>query len=118
MWWRIAGVAGATGVLLGAFGAHGLRNLVTDPRLLEVWETGSRYHLLHALALCAVALHPRSPDLAGGLFLAGIVIFSGSLYLMTLTGLRWLGAITPIGGICFVIGWLTLAFAPLATGQK
>lgn len=115
MWWRIAGVVGAIGVLLGAFGAHGLKNLVADAYLLEIWETGARYHLLHALALCAVAAHPARPKAAGGLFLAGIAVFSGSLYLMTLTDQRWLGAITPVGGVCFVLGWLALALAPQLT---
>jgi uncharacterized membrane protein YgdD (TMEM256/DUF423 family) len=111
MWWTIAGVAGALGVGLGAFGAHGLEGRVDDPHLIEVWNTGARYHLVHALALCAVAAHPSAPSWAGGLFTAGIALFSGSLYLMTLTGVRWLGAITPIGGVCFIAGWLVLAFA-------
>lgn len=111
MWWRIAGIVGALGVALGAFGAHGLRNVVTDPHLLDVWETAARYHLVHALALLAVAGHPRQPKLAGALFVVGITIFSGTLYLMTLTGMRWLGAITPIGGVCLIVGWLALGFA-------
>lgn len=109
MWWRAAGIAGAIGVGLGAFGAHGLKNVITDPHLIEVWETGARYHLIHALALCAVAAHPRQPRAAGLAFLAGMVLFSGSLYLMTLTGMRWLGAITPLGGLCFIAGWVILA---------
>jgi uncharacterized membrane protein YgdD (TMEM256/DUF423 family) len=113
-WWRVAGVVGAAGVALGAFGAHGLRDAVADPHLLEVWDTGSRYHLLHALALCAVAAHPRSPRWAGGLFLLGILLFSGSLYTMTLTGARWLGAVTPLGGVSLIAGWLALGAAPLA----
>ncbi|MEQ1566500.1 MAG: DUF423 domain-containing protein [Myxococcota bacterium] len=109
MWWRIAGAVGAVGVLLGAFGAHGLRARVTDPHLLEVWETAARYHLIHALALVAVAVHPARPRSAGIAFLLGILLFSGSLYLMTLTGARWLGAVTPLGGISFVAGWVLLA---------
>lgn len=109
MWWRVAGVAGALGVLLGAFGAHGLKDVVTDPHLLEVWETGARYHLIHALALCAVAAHPRRPNGAGIAFVAGMVLFSGSLYVMTLTGMRWLGAVTPLGGLSFIVGWVILA---------
>lgn len=112
MWWRIAGALGAAGVMLGAFGAHGLRDVVTDAHLLDVWETGARYHLLHALALCAVAAHPARPRWAGALFVVGITVFSGTLYLMTLTGLRWLGAITPIGGVCLIAGWIALAAAP------
>ena len=111
MWWRVAGVAGALGVLLGAFGAHGLRNVVVDPHLLEVWETGARYHLIHALALCAVAAHPARPRGAGIAFVAGMFLFSGSLYLMTLTDQRWLGAVTPLGGIGFITGWVLLGAA-------
>lgn len=111
MWWTIAGITGALGVALGAFGAHGLKSTVTDAHLLEVWETAARYHLIHALALLGVAAHPVPPAWAGWLFVVGITLFSGSLYLMTLTGARWLGAITPIGGVCFIAAWLVLAFA-------
>ncbi len=111
MWWRIAGVVGALGVALGAFGAHGLKQVVTDPHLLDVWETAARYHVLHALALLGVAAHPGRPRIPGPLFLAGIAVFSGSLYLMAVTGIRWLGAITPIGGVCLIGGWLALGFA-------
>ena len=113
MWWSVAGVVGAVGVAMGAFGAHGLKGMV-EPHALAWWETGARYHLLHALALCAVAAHPAAPRWAGGLFVAGIVLFSGSLYTMTLTDQRWLGAVTPLGGICLIAGWLVLAFAPRA----
>ena len=116
MWWTIAGVMGALGVGLGAFGAHGLKNVVDDPHLLEVWETGARYHMFHALALLGVAAHPKTPDAAGWLFIAGTLLFSGSLYTMTLTGHRWLGAITPIGGVCFILGWLVLAWSARAIG--
>ena len=111
MWWTISGVVGALGVALGAFGAHGLKNAVSDPSLLDTWETAARYHLIHALALGLVAMHPTQPKWAGGLFVAGLVFFSGSLYTLVLTEQRWLGAITPIGGVCFIAGWLVLAFA-------
>ena len=111
MWWKIAGIAGALGVACGAFGAHALQGVVTSDKLLHAWEVGARYHLLHALALLAVALHPKPPNIAGGLFVAGILLFSGSLYTMTLTGQSWLGAITPFGGVCFILGWLSLAFS-------
>lgn len=111
MWWTIGGVMGALGVGLGAFGAHGLKGVVTDPHLLEVWETAARYHLIHAVALLALAAHPKPPSAAGWLFVAGTVLFSGSLYTMTLTNQRWLGAITPIGGVCFIAGWLVLAWS-------
>jgi uncharacterized membrane protein YgdD (TMEM256/DUF423 family) len=111
MWTTIAGIAGATGVALGAFGAHGLKGRVTDPHLLEVWETAARYHLLHAVALAVVAIHPARPVWSGWLFLGGILIFSGSLYTMTLTGQRWLGAVTPVGGLLLIAGWVALALA-------
>lgn len=114
--WFVAGaISGFLGVALGAFGAHGLKARV-PPDLLAVFETGVRYHLVHALALLAVAWAAErwpgtAPGAAGALFLAGIVVFSGSLYLLVLTGQRWLGAITPIGGVCFLAGWLALAWA-------
>jgi uncharacterized membrane protein YgdD (TMEM256/DUF423 family) len=100
-------------VALGAFGAHGLRGRVA-PELLDVFETGARYHMYHALALLAVAWAcsrwpGAAPVAAGWLFVAGIVLFSGSLYLMTLTGQRWLGAVAPIGGLAFLLGWALLA---------
>jgi uncharacterized membrane protein YgdD (TMEM256/DUF423 family) len=84
--------------------------------MLAVFETGVRYHLIHALALLAVGwATTRWPGgwvaASGWLFLAGIVVFSGSLYLMTLTGARWLGAVTPLGGLAFILGWLALALA-------
>lgn len=108
MWWRVAGGMGAMGVALGAFGAHALEGQVTDPHLLDVWETAARYHLIHSVALMGVAAHPRRPIWAGRLFTVGVLIFSGSLYTMVLTDLRWLGAITPIGGACLIAGWLAL----------
>jgi uncharacterized membrane protein YgdD (TMEM256/DUF423 family) len=117
-WLLIAALAGASGVALGAFGAHGLKARVSA-ELLAVFETGVRYHLVHALALLGVAaLATRSPagmwlSLAGWLFVIGIVVFSGSLYVMTFTGARWLGAITPVGGQAFIGGWLALAAAAL-----
>ena len=98
----------------GAFGAHGLRELL-PPERLDVFETAARYQMYHALALLVVAwAADRWPKgaapLAGGLFLAGIVLFSGSLYLLSLTGTRWLGAVTPLGGVAFLAGWLALAW--------
>ena len=101
------------GVVLGAFGAHGLAGRVT-PAMLGVFETGVRYHLIHGLALLGVAwAASRWPsgliNTAGWLFVFGTVLFSGSLYLLSVTGVRWLGAITPIGGLCFTVGWLLLA---------
>ena len=102
-------------VALGAFAAHGLKGRLT-PDMLNIFEVGVRYHMYHSLALLAVAwASSRWPDAgastAGWFFLAGIVIFSGSLYILTIAGMRWLGAITPIGGVAFLIGWLFLAWA-------
>ena len=109
------------GVLLGAFGAHGLRERVT-PEMLAVFETGVRYHLVHGLALLGVAwAASRWPNTwvgaAGWLFVAGIVVFSGSLYVLSVTGIRWLGAITPIGGVAFILGWVLLAVAALKSSS-
>lgn len=112
VWWRVCGVAGATAVLLGAFGAHGLKTAVSDPHLLEVWDTGARYHLAHAAAIGLVAAHPRRPALAGAAFVLGTVLFSGSLYTMALTGVRALGAVTPLGGVSFIAGWVALVLTP------
>lgn len=111
----IGALLGGLGVAAGAFGAHALKARV-EARLLEVFETAVRYQMYHALALFAVAwVISRAPSsfasAAGWLFVAGIAVFSGSLYLMTFTGIRWLGAITPIGGVCFIAGWICLALA-------
>ena len=101
---------GALGVVAGAFGAHALRKSLS-PELLSAYQTGVQYQLIHALALIAIALAAR--DLAGpwltgaGIFIfAGVVLFSGSLYILSLTSIRFVGIITPIGGLAFVIGWL------------
>lgn len=113
----IGALSGAIGVAAGAFGAHALRARV-EPRLLEVFETGARYQMYHAIAMLAAAwIVTRFPgslaNASGWLFLAGTVLFSGSLYAMTLTGIRALGAITPIGGVCFIAGWACLALAAM-----
>lgn len=110
----MAGGAGAAGVLLGAFGAHALRARLT-PDLLEVWQTAVQYHLWHALALLGVGIlllqqpHARWLAAAGWAFLAGLVIFSGSLYVMALTGWRGLGAVTPVGGLALIAAWIMLS---------
>jgi uncharacterized membrane protein YgdD (TMEM256/DUF423 family) len=114
----IGALSAGLGVAAGAFGAHALRARL-EPRLLEVFETAVRYQMYHALALLAVAwLASRVPGsmstAAGWLFVAGTVIFSGSLYAMVFTGVRALGAITPIGGVCFIAGWVCLALAARA----
>jgi len=110
-------IAGLIAVGFGAFGAHGLRERLT-PDMLGVFETGVRYHMYHALALLlTAALVPRMPGkaitLAGWLFVAGIVLFSGSLYLLAVTGVRVLGAITPFGGVALLAGWVSLVIAAL-----
>jgi uncharacterized membrane protein YgdD (TMEM256/DUF423 family) len=111
---KIAGISGALAVGLGAFGAHGLQKRINDPKMLKNWETAAHYHLMHSLALLGVAsIAKRNHHLIGGLFVGGIVLFSGSLYAMVLTNQRKLGAVTPIGGLAFIGGWLALAFAAL-----
>lgn len=105
----LAGLA----VAAGAFGAHGLRGRL-DAEMLAVFETGARYQMYHGLALLAVAwAAQRWPDghaaAAGWLFVAGIALFSGSLYVLSISGVRSLGAITPLGGLCFLAGWAALA---------
>jgi len=111
----LGSLSGLIAVALGAFGAHSLRDrLAAD--LLAVFETGVRYHMFHALALLgaawAVARWPGSlATAAGWLFVAGTLVFSGSLYALSLSGQRWLGAITPFGGVAFLLGWLCLALA-------
>lgn len=108
----IAGAIGFLGVALGAFGAHALRGRVT-PELLTIYNTGVLYHLVHAVVLLAVALYGRATHsavtLPGALLVAGITLFSGSLYLLTITGQRWFGAITPLGGLCFLAAWAVIA---------
>ncbi len=117
LWFALGAFAAGLGVVLGAFGAHALRSRVT-PDLLAVFETGVRYHMYHALALLAVgwaATRWASPwvGAAGWAFTLGIVVFSGSLYVLGLTGARWWGALTPIGGLAFLFGWVSLLLATL-----
>jgi uncharacterized membrane protein YgdD (TMEM256/DUF423 family) len=113
----VGALAAFVGVALGAFGAHGLRaRLPAD--MLGVFETGVRYQMYHALAILIVALALARLDgwmirAAGWLFTAGIVLFSGSLYALALTGITTLGAVTPLGGLCFLAGWALLVIAAL-----
>ena len=114
-WVRTGSILMLLAVGLGAFGAHGLRQRLT-PDLLGIFETGVRYHVYHALALFAVAwVADKNPaslaNAAGWAFTAGIIIFSGSLYVLSVTGVRWLGAVTPIGGLAFLVGWALLAWS-------
>ncbi len=111
----LGALSGAIAVAAGAFGAHALKARLS-PDALAVFETGARYQMFHALALVAAAwASVRFPgaatSAAGWLFLAGTLLFSGSLYALTLSGVRALGAITPFGGVCFSAGWLALAWA-------
>src|SRR6478609_7157743 len=113
----VGALMGGIGVAIGAFGAHGLRARLS-PEMLAVFETGVRYHMFHALALVATALLAERMGgalitCAGWAFVAGIVLFSGSLYVLALTGMTVLGAITPLGGLAFLAGWACLAFASL-----
>src|SRR5512138_1351651 len=106
----LGAVNAAVAVAAGAFAAHGLRNRL-EARALEVFETGARYHMYHALAIILAALVATSgARTAGWIFQAGIVLFSGSLYALALTDVKVLGAITPIGGLGFLVGWLWLAW--------
>lgn len=114
----LAGVLGFLGVALGAFGAHGLKKrlaaAVDGDQRLAWWNTGAQYHLIHALAIGLSALRPdpvhHGSAAAPWLFAGGIALFSGSLYAMTLTGRRALGAITPLGGLLFLAGWAAIAY--------
>ena len=105
----------ASAVILGAFGAHGLKAKLS-PDMLQVYHTGVEYHFYHALGVLLVGVvagfYPSASGIpwAGWLLTLGIVIFSGSLYLLSITGMRWLGAITPLGGVAFIAGWILLAY--------
>lgn len=115
-----AGVLGLTGIAIGAFGAHALKAALLERGMFQAWETGSRYHLFHAVALLGVAAWVRSTAAssdarlmfwAARLWCAGIVLFSGSLYWLALGGPRWLGPVTPFGGVALMVGWLLVSVA-------
>ena len=115
-----AGILGLTGVAIGAFGAHALKSALLERGMMQAWETGSRYHLFHAVAMIGVAAWAHVAAGNSGarlmfwtarLWCAGIVLFSGSLYWLALGGPRWLGPVTPLGGVALMAGWLLLAIA-------
>lgn len=112
----LGAISAGLGVALGAFGAHGLRARLA-PEMLAVFETGVRYQMYHALALLIVGTAmarvamPATVMAAGWLFVVGTLVFSGSLYVLAVTGTRWWGAVTPIGGVAFLLGWLLLIIA-------
>ena len=110
----LAASLGGLAVIAGAFGAHGLKAMLSE-QALAWWHTGAQYHLVHALVLLVAATvpatRPKARALANGALVAGIAIFSGSLYVMALTGVTALGAVTPIGGVGLIVGWFALAFS-------
>ena len=97
---------------LGAFGAHALKGTLQFNGMTEVWNKAVFYHFVHALALLMLAALPAVSRASSALFVTGIMLFSGSLYLLALTNLKWLGAITPLGGLCFLAGWACLVVWP------
>ncbi len=111
MWLALAAISGTLAVIFGAFGAHGLRTRATAEQL-AAWSTASQYHLLHSVVLLALALFAihsgREVRLPASLFAIGIALFSGSIYLLVLTPMRWLGPITPLGGLCLIAAWASL----------
>ena len=109
---RLAALLCFLAVALGAFGAHALKNSLTANGLIDVWNKAVLYHFIHAVVMVVIAYVTAGQRGPWWLFFAGIVLFSGSLYLMGLTNMRWLGAITPIGGLCFLAGWLWIALVP------
>jgi uncharacterized membrane protein YgdD (TMEM256/DUF423 family) len=109
---RIAAALSLLAVGLGAFGAHALKDTLQSHGMLDVWNKAVLYHFLHALALVVLALHGAGNRVAYFLIAGGIVFFSGSLYALALTNIRWLGAITPVGGFCFLAGWAWLIISP------
>jgi uncharacterized membrane protein YgdD (TMEM256/DUF423 family) len=113
LFFRIAAALCFLAVALGAFGAHGLKSILDAHGMLDVWNKAVLYHFIHAIALFVLALYGAANRGAWWLLFAGILLFSGSLYLMALTDVRWLGAVTPLGGLCFLAGWAWLVITPL-----
>ncbi|WP_309386519.1 DUF423 domain-containing protein [Cerasicoccus frondis] len=116
-----AAVLAFLAVALGAFGAHGLKDMLEASGKAETWQTAADYQFWHALALLALGLAPvkgRAITVAAAFFVLGVLLFSGSLYWLCLSGLRWLGPITPLGGICFLVGWGILAVIAVKSALK
>ena len=109
---RLSAIVGCLAVALGAFGAHGLEKTLEANDRVATWETAVFYHFIHAVMLWIVADRAKIHRGAWWCFLVGILIFSGTLYTLALTNIRWLGAITPIGGVSLIIGWAMLAIKP------
>jgi uncharacterized membrane protein YgdD (TMEM256/DUF423 family) len=103
---RLAAISGFLAVALGAFGAHGLKSVLVAYQTVDIWEKAVLYHIFHTLALLFLASRPTVPKGVVVSFILGICLFSGSLYLLAATNMRWLGAITPLGGIGFLVGWV------------
>jgi uncharacterized membrane protein YgdD (TMEM256/DUF423 family) len=109
---RVAAWTGFSGVALGAFGAHVLEETLQANDRVDTWETAVFYHLVHALALLLVGLFPKAPKGVAYAFVIGVILFSGSLYLLSLTNITKLGMVVPLGGVSFLVGWAILAFKP------
>jgi uncharacterized membrane protein YgdD (TMEM256/DUF423 family) len=114
---RVAAAFGFLAVALGAFGAHGLKDLLISHGTTTIWEKAVLYHFIHTVMLYLLATRTPLPSGPWYSFLIGILIFSGSLYLLAATNIRWLGAITPIGGVSFLVGWLWLATSPVVASR-
>src|SRR5437899_10610387 len=113
LFFRLAASLCFLAVVLGAFGAHTLRSTLELRGTLQTWQTAVLYHFIHAVALLVLALYGASNRGAWWLLFAGILLFSGSLYAIALTNMRWLGPVTPLGGLCFLAGWASLIVAPV-----
>jgi uncharacterized membrane protein YgdD (TMEM256/DUF423 family) len=108
-WSRVGAVLGFVGVLLGAFGAHGLHSQLEASGRVDTWEKAVFYHMIHAVVLLVISsVHPQPPRKAAWWLFIGILLFSGSLYALCLTGVKMLGAVTPFGGVAFLVGWAAL----------
>jgi uncharacterized membrane protein YgdD (TMEM256/DUF423 family) len=120
VWVVIGSLLAGLGVGMGAFGAHGLKDTLQTHQTTAVYETAAQYQMYHSLAILAVGLLAHGgarSNLAGWCFVVGILLFSGSLYILAMTGIKWLGAITPFGGVAFLIGWGALAWTALRLGR-